>query len=864
MRNLFQYVGLRHLQKKPTRTLLTTLGVALGVALYVAIDLINKSTLSSFNESINALAGKASITISAGEAGFPEEKLEIITQTQGVAHAVPMIESRAYFTDIEGKSQTLMILGVDLLKEQAVRTYKTSDEQIIDDPLTFLNQPDSIIVSHAFAKKHHLEIDSPFSMATVHGQKKFTVRGLLSPDGPAKAYGGSMAIMDIDGARFTFAKEGKIDRVDIVTQTGITTEDLISRLQQGLGLGYTVERPQTQGESMERMVKGFQMMLKFFSTLALLVGIFLVSNSVSIAVAERKKEIGTLRALGATRFSVMTVFLSEAIAMGALGALGGAFLGRALAGYMVGMVAKSMSSQYLTKIEVATIQFSMADVYHGVLIGTLAAFFAALWPSYRSTTVDPLEAMKRRDVGERATSGFLKYAPWIGSTLLILMTTSSFFQLEQKIKAFETINQMAAMIGAALVAPTIVAYLIRWTKPLTKNFGGTILRLSQDNLLRNPMRTGNNVMSLMIGLMLVILVAGVNVSFKKTIMSWFNKVLYADLFVSSSGRVISDEVQPLDENLAAEINKVPGVVIGPYGGAFGVRYTKVRYNGELLGLKAYDIPDPSLNYKIFDVVDRPVPDAGKELFFSNEDTVMISKNFSLHFNKKSGDYVDIDTPAGRKSMKVVGIVTDFASPRGIIYMARKNYSRYWNDHLVSVFGMRVVPGFDPQKVRSDIDQMVAASRGLIVISNTDMRSQMTSVIDQSFSYSRAIEAAALLVGLLGLLNTLLISVMERFRELGMLRAVGMSKGQLFRMILQESLFQGGFGAIAAAILGCWITYLWIQNSLAHVLGWIVEFHFPWTSVIMTVSIGLIVALIAGFIPSRRAANLDIREALEYE
>ncbi len=152
----------------------------------------------------------------------------------------------------------------------------------------------------------------------------------------------------------------------------------------------------------------------------------------------------------------------------------------------------------------------------------------------------------------------------------------------------------------------------------------------------------------------------------------------------------------------------------------------------------------------------------------------------------------------------------------------------------------------------------------MVVSNSEIKRQMVDVIDQSFTYTRAIEAAALLVGLLGLLNTLLVSVMERMRELGMLRAVGMSRGQMSRMILQEAVMQGLFGAVAAVGLGSFVSYLWITHSLAHVFGWMIHFYFPWTSVLTTLALGTVVAMAAGFLPARRASHLEIREALEYE
>jgi putative ABC transport system permease protein len=863
MRNLFRYVGLRHLLRKPARSLLTTLGVAFGVALFVGIEIINHSTLSSFRESIDAVAGKTTLTISAGEMGFPEDRYEAIRAVPGVKHAVPMVESRAYFAGNHESSETLMVLGVDLLKEQSVRTYKTQDEQVIDDPLTFLNQPDSIIVTHAFAEAHKLAIDSRFELATARGSMRFTVRGLLSPEGPAKAYGGAIAIMDIDGARMTFGKEGKLDRVDVVTKAGEDIEAVAARLRSTLGPGYLVERPETQGETMERMVSSFQTMMTFFSTLALLVGLFLVTNSISIAVAERRREIGTLRALGATRAGILTLFLSEAVAMGAAGAFAGAWMGRGLASVLVGLVTRSMSTQYLTRIEVAHLQFGSSDVVRAVLLGAGAGFVAALWPSARASTIEPLEAMRGRDT-DGSWSSVYRWFPWIGSAMLAYVGISSTLHFGVGSRVFQALGDGCAMLGSALVGPAIVAGFVRLTRPIAVPLGGTITRLAEDNLLRNPQRTGSNVMSLMIGLILVVLISAVNVSFRDTLSAWFDRILRADLLVSSTGRVISYQVQPLREELGRELLAVPGVKPPMDGSAYGLRFVHVQYQGHQIGMKAYDEPDADLHYTTIDARDRPAAEAGRELYHSPDPVVLVSENFVLHFGKKTGDTLDLETPSGLIHPRIAAVVNDFASAEGVLYISREQYKKYWKDPLVSAFGIQVLPGFDPQNVRAEIDRRLGRARNITVTSQAEIKRQMIATIDQSFAYTRAIELAALLVGLLGLLNTLLISVLERTRELGMLRAVGMERGQLRSMILQEALIQGSLGAVAAVALGSWIAYLWITHTLALVLGWMVDFHFPWAAVGATVLTGTGVALLAGLYPARRASQLQITEALEYE
>ncbi|MGK5087269.1 FtsX-like permease family protein [Bdellovibrionota bacterium FG-2] len=861
MRNLLTYIGLRHLRRKPLRTLLTALGIAFGVALFLGIKLINESVLGSFQDTIESVTGKAKLTVSAGDAGFPEERLEVIRNTKGVKHAVPMVEARAYFAGTT--QETLMILGVDLLQEQSVRTYKTTDEQVIDDPLVFLNQPDSIILTHSFAKAHGLKIDSVFELATAQGKKSFTVRGLLSPEGPAKAYGGAIAIMDIDGARVSFGKEGKTDRVDIVPTAGESLEDLSSRLKDKLGPGYFAERPESQSESMERMVKSFQIMIRFFSTLALLVGVFLVANSVSISVAERRREIGTLRALGATQKGVLALFLGEAACLGFLGSLAGIFMGRALASFLVQSVTRSMTAQLLQKVEVSRIDFTWTSAITGILIGTLAAFIAALLPSIRATRIHPVEAMKRTEAAISEKSRLTRYTPHLGFLLLSFMVMTVLTGLDLRFNELQLINQGASMIGAALLGPALVVLMIRFYKNVL-GVTRTIPRLALDNLLRSPTRTASNVTSLMVGLLLVIMIAIVNHSFRTSIEIWLDRTFKADLLVSSNGQITSYQVQPLDESVGFELGKIAGVRAGLNGSAYALRFIHLQYQGKQVGLKAFDPPDPKLGYFTYDLIDQKPEDAVPLLYTGGEPTVMISTNFATHFNKKTGDTLDLETPSGMIHLKVIAILTDFASPEGVLYIDRAQYRKYWKDPLVSAFGVYAEPGYPLETIRKEIDTRFGATRNIVARSNAKVKASLMTAINQSFTYTRAIEAAALIVGLMGLLNTLMISVMERTRELGTLRAVGMSKSQLIRMILAEASLLGALGAVAATLFGSLIAYLWLTHSLTHTLGWVVSFYFPWSAIFTTLLLGIVVSGLAGLYPAWKAAQIPISEALDYE
>jgi putative ABC transport system permease protein len=875
LRNLFRFVGLRHLQRKSLRTVLATAGICLGVALFVAIQVINRSTRNSFKENFEAVAGKSSLVVSAGEAGFAEDRVEIIARVPGVRHAVPMVLSRGFFAGANGGGDTVRVFGIDLLKEQAVRTYKTSDEHIIEDPLVFLNQPDSIILTNALARKRGLTLGGHFELETARGIRRFTVRGLLSPEGPAKAFGGAMAIMDIDGARFAFGKEGHLDRVDVVLVEGESVDVVTARLKAALGPGYQVEPPAGQAEGLAHMVESYQTMMTFFSSLALLVGLFLVATAVSISVAERKREIGTLRALGAGRPAILALFVSEAGALGAVGGFLGAWVGRGLAVLMLPGAVESLSGQAVTKIDVARLQFGMADVGQAVVIGAVTSLLAALWPAISATRVQPIEAMRRWDVDERtAGNGILRFAFPIGSALLLYLGLSSVMGWGARSVALDNLNQLSAILGSALMGPAIVLGLVRLLRRAGTRFAwtATVLRLAEDNLLRNPRRTAVNVVTIMIGLILVIFMTSVSESFSRTMVDWVGRGFHADLFVCSEGSMISIDVQPLHEEVGAALAKVPGIQMSEGRGVFGVRFIHLTYQGQRVAMKAWDEPRAATNYEVFDVIDRPAADAGRDLFrdpssmasSTASPTAMVSENFALHFGKKTGDTLELETPSGLLRAKIVGVVVDFGSSTGVIYLGRPLYKKYWADPLVNGFGLDLSPGVDVETVRADIERAVGKDMHLVIASTAELKTELKATIQKGFSDARSIELAALLVGLMGLLNTLLVSVLERTRELGMLRAIGMSRAQMMRMVLAEALLQGAFAAVVSVVFGTWIASLWIKNSLSHVLGWTVHFHFPLSAVSGTFFIGLLVAWLAGIYPSWRAARIPIREALGNE
>jgi len=865
MLNLFRYVGLRHLQLKPMRSFLTLMGVAFGISLYVAIAIINHSTQNSMRESIEAVAGKAKITVTSGPVGFDESKVEIIKQVAGVAQAVPMIEARAFFAGAKESTDGLFIMGVDLLQEQGVRTYKTTDQKVIDDPLIFLNQPDSIILTKSLAEKRGLKLDSKLSLATANGLKNFTVRGLLEPEGAARAYGGSLAIMDIDGARVTFGRENKVDRMDIVPVENYSIDALKQNLSRALGPAFKVETPDGQSHQMEAMITSYQLILTFFSSIALLVGLFLIINSISVSVAERRKEIGTLRALGATKISMVTLFVSEVIGVGFFGSALGCVMGRFLAGVLSKHVSASLNGQLQMQINVTQLEFTHEQIIYSILLGTGASVLAAFWPSLKAARIHPLESMRvhvesRTEKEEHQARNLII----IGFFILIYVTLAAVFNWQKYSIIFDLLGKAGCVLGTAIFGPFVVLLLLKGLGIITRKSKSTVLRLSQENLLRSPKRTSSNVMALLVGLFLVMLIATVRSSFHDTLMNWFGEIFVSDLLIASNGRIITADVQPLREEIQNEILKTPGIRQPGPGRGIGYRLIRTDYNGTRITIKALDHYAEWYQAKNYAVTQGDRVAIVNEMFASKVPALLASDSFLLKQHKKVGDFITVNSPSGPVPFKILGVVTDYASPDGVFYMNRAVYIQYWKDHLVTGFVVDIEKGHPLEEVRSAIERELGKKDNLVVISNAEFRGQMQDTIERSFAYTKAIEWIALIVGLLGLLNTLLISVMERTREIGMLRAVGATRSQISRMIFGEAVLQGFFGACVAVVMGGYIGWIFVKYSLTASLGWIVEYHFAYGSIATTLLTGVIVAMIAGILPAHRASSLPITEALDHE
>src|SRR5688572_5313480 len=298
---LIRLISWPYFRKHVLRTFLTVAGIVLGVAVFVGMHTANQSVLFAFNSTVDRIAGKTELQVTAGETGFDEEILERVQSASSVRVAVPIIEA-VVDSQISGEG-SLLILGVDMTGDRSLRDYdlESGDQAIIEDPLVFLAQPDSIILTSEFASKNGFAVNSQIPLGTAFGERRFTVRGIMKSSGLSSAFGGNLAIMDIYAAQRMFGRGRMFDRVDLAVKPERTIVETQAELRAMLGPGFQVDPPSGRGQQFEAMTAAYSTMVAISSLFALFIGMFIIYNSFAIAVTQRRSEIGVLRALGASR-----------------------------------------------------------------------------------------------------------------------------------------------------------------------------------------------------------------------------------------------------------------------------------------------------------------------------------------------------------------------------------------------------------------------------------------------------------------------------------------------------------------------------------------------------------------------------------
>jgi putative ABC transport system permease protein len=835
------------------RLALTLVAVALGVAVFFAVRTANVTLLHSLNLTIEKLAGKATLQVVAGEAGFPESVWDTVRDTPGVKVAEPVIEviANTAFPD-EGN---LLVVGVDMVGDRELREYQFDEEgSEIGDPLVALAQPDSILISRAFADRHNLKEGDQLPLFTSRGRKEFTVRGVFKPAGIGEVFGGNIAVMDVFNAQFVFGRGRNIDRVDLMNDAQTTVEELQRRLRERLPAGVEVLRPAARGQGIENAVSAMSIGMDVASFIALLVGVFIIFNSFSIAVNQRWKEIGVLRALGVERRGVQRMFLGEAVVIGLLGSAFGIALGFYLAvgaERMMSGIAESLFGYVATEEPPV---FRLDYALTSLAIGVASSLVAAWLPARAASRLNPVLALHNIET-RRREAVLSRTRLFTGLAMIVAGLALTRFG-PQRVGTFAQFSYSCLMtFGMVVLLPKLSELTARALRPAMDRLFGSEGALAVDAMAAAPRRTSATVGALMIGLMFVFSTGAYVESFERTVMRWMERMINSDIIVSTSEMARSRSYH-FSEELSEKIAALDGVKR-----LENVRYTFVPYADDTVALIALELD--GWFARVNNVIEDADEERARELSVRGEG-VLVARNFVNRYKLGVGDRLKLTTPTGEFGRPIVGVIEDYTSEKGTVFLDRALYKQHWNDAAVDAIDVNLQAGVDRAAFKLELQRALKGEQRAFVWTNDEYKRRVLELINGFFLMNYIQMAVAVFIAALGIVNTLLISVAERKRELGVIRAVGGLRGQIRKMILLEAVAASLVGLVTGAIAGALNTYFLVHTAATMIGGFSLPFHFPAWLILTALPAVLVIALAAAWWPARRAVNLRVAEAIGYE
>ena len=844
---LLRLISWPYARKHLLRVLLTMAGIVLGVAVFVGMHTANQSVLAAFHQTIDRIAGSTQIQVSSGEAGFEEDVLERVRALPEVRAAAPVIEAAA-----NTGQGNLLILGVDMLGDRSLRNYDMEDsDQAIDDPLVFLAQADSLIITKTFADERHIATGAKISMRTMQGDQTFTVRGIMKPGGLATAFGGSLAIMDIYAAQKVFGRGFKFDRVDIALEEGVSLDAAIAKIQALLGPGFQVEPPSSRGQQFEATSSIYALASNLTSVFALFIGMFIIYNTFAIAVTERRSEIGILRALGATRGQIRTLFLTESAISGlagtALGVLFGIALAKGMAGYISGLLSEVYGvAQGSSEVTPEPWLLAAASA-----MGLATSLIAAVLPARSAASVDPVKALQKGrlqslSAGENRARRLWALACAVASAVAFLFSGIGWIFYG---------GYLLAVLTAVLLAPAMSLWFAKALRPVLARLRPVEGTLAADSLIQSPRRTSGTITALMLSLALVISLGGLARASYDSLTEWMQIALSPDLFVTTAESITARNFV-FPESVGEGIRKVDGVQQVQF-----VRTVRVPVKGVPIMVVAIDIASLADHAKL------PLVEGDAATMYDEAEAgrgVIASENFARLHGVRFGEVLELAGPAETLHLPIIGIVRDFSDQQGSILMDRELYIRAWRDNAVNVFRVYLKPGADEARVRQTILDTYGSQQRLFVLTNKDVRAFIIRITDQWFGLTYVQIAVAVLVAILGIVNALTVSITDRRRELGVLQAVGGLRNQIRHTIWMEAVAIGVIGLGLGLALGAVQLYYSVEVARRDLIGIEIGYAFPFQMVLILTPIILVAALVAALGPAESAVRGSLVEALEYE
>lgn len=830
--------------RRPWQALLAVIGVAMGVAVVIAIDIANDSARRAFVASTETISGRATDQIVGGSAGIPEAVFTQLRVDAGMHNSAPVIEGYAQST--QTPPRTLTVLGIDLFSELAFRPQMSGTGTPLGNGMAgLLTVPNGVVLSARTAAALGAQAGADVPLLIAGRQRTMRVVAVLEQGGDGNAaLLDDLVLTDIATAQQWYDKIGVLDRIDLI----VTSPEQRAVVERLLPPGLHLTTPEQRAQSVTQMTESFEINLNALSLLAMVVGMFLIYNTMTFSVVQRRQLLGTLRCLGVSQREIAVLMLVEGSVIGLVGTVVGLGLGIVLAQFLLGLVAQTINDLYYV-VNVTTIQVSTFAMLKGSVLGIVASFVALAIPTFEAATTPPRTVLRRSSYEEQTQ----RIVPWLaaigGAGALIGMAVMARGSTIWAAYA----GLLLLTLGAALVTPWATVVVMRLVYPAAVRFFGLIAGMAVRDVVTSLSRTGVAIAALMIAVAVTIAVGVMVSSFRVTVVDWLTATIRADVFVSAPSLNANRLDTPLPANVAETVAMMPGVE--------RVR----RYRSTMLATETTPVLQIALDVTPADYQTFVWADGDPATIWPAfaRDAIIISEPLARKRNLRVGDTFVLRTSTGDRTVPIAGVFYDYGTELGVVMLPLTRYQEWYADDTLSSLGVYVTPGTDPE-------QMVEQIRGrfpevaLLVRSNATLRARSVAVLDRTFAITNVLQLLATIVAFVGILAALTAMQLERTREFGMLRALGLDPGQLWRLIITETCLMGGVAGLVAIPVGTAMAWALVAVINRISFGWTLQLAPQPGIYVQALITAVAAALIAGIVPAWRIGRISPALALREE
>lgn len=857
------------LWRHPWQLALAIVGIALGVAVVISIDLAMESSLNAFDQAGKAFSGVATHRIIAGDGGLDEKLYRRLRVDEGIQKLSPVVNGYVFVS--KQADAGFNLIGIDPFIEKSFQSIWQTRQNENTTPgwLTrLITEPNTVLISEQTASRLGLNIEDDLTIDTDHGERRLKIIGLLSPNNAVSEQVLSrLIITDIATAQEVLELFGRLSSIEVLIDKQppdakpvpdrlaayTPSLEIIRKALPGNALLVGAE---SQSQAMREMTRAFSINLKALGLLSLLVGMFLIYNTMTFLVMQRRRLIGSLRSIGVTRRQIFIVIIGEALLLAAIGTLIGIVLGIALGQGLLYLISGTINAIYF-RIDAASLMITPLQLGKGALLGITATLLTVLPPAFEATRISPVTVLVRSQL-ESGIRRLIKTANLISG--VFILGGMALALLSGKSIALGLASIFLLLFGFAMLTPALTLMFMKLIERVFGRLSGILVRLPARMVSAEISRTGIAIAALMIAVSATIGMDLMIGSFRQTVADWVQTSLRADLYVSLPGEKMPDARAEQDHRLKAKLAELQGVKM----------LSSVLHTNVAIASKSVGAENDFTKVAVFELNEKSRPGfifkhkTDNKLWdrFEQQQTVIITEPYAYHHGVKIGDKIRLQTDRGNEPFEVLGIYADYSGDQGHLAMSRRNYQHYWPDLGYSGIGVYAKDGVDLQQLENRIKKLLTAQQA--VQSDQAIYKASMAVFEQTFTITETLRWLSAAIAFVGVFSALMALQFERTRQLGILRAIGITSGQLAVLITGETALMGLVAGLIAVPVGYIVAYMLIFVIYQRSFGWTMAFHFNPGVIYQGLALALIAATLAGILPALKMAKTKPAEALRSE